>query len=263
MTNMLIVSPKTPAGVATSRGSGTANLLKASPKSVWLDSLNNGSDASIDLDMGADTSIDTIALVGTNAAAAATCTVTSGTQANNSYTTTVRVPFGTTLRAPSDAPAEFAPVVWPALFYFAEPFVARYIRLSLIQPAGAGALQVGCVLAGAAFKPTWNREWESGRGLLDTGSRTRLPDGGLAAVDGVAVPTFDFVLGDLTDAEVAWLWALKKNRRTTRPALVVEDPDLTAGLAERVHYGTFTAIEAYSRRQVNKSRWAFQFEDWL
>lgn len=264
MSNILIMAPWTPFAVSTSRGTGTANLLKASPKAVWQDSLNDGSDAHINIDLGGDALIDTVALIGTNAAAGAAWAITSGTAVENSYTASQRtVVPSPPLRAPSAAPQQFRPVVWPALHVAAAPFTARYIRVYVNQPGGAGAMQVGAVLAGLAFRPTWNKEWESGRGFIDTGTRTRLPDGGLAVVEGVAVPTYQWVLGDLSDDEIELLWALKRDRRTTRPTLVVEDPDATAGLAERIHYGTFTNIEAFSRRQASKSRWACQFEDWL
>lgn len=269
MQNMIIVSPlplvHVSAGGApnfdVSNGSGVANLAKPSPRSVWQQTAPGFTNISIDL--GVDTEWDTVALIGTNASPDAGFGVSGGTHAQGAYDAVVYQPFATNLRAPSAvADPRLQPAVWPGLFHSPEPITGRYIRVSVSQ-GGAVPLYIGCLVVGKAFTPTWNREWDSGRGLIDTGSRTRLPDGGLAAVDGVAVPTFEWVFGDLTDAELATLWALVRDRRTTRPALVVEDPEVSAGLAERIHYGTFVNIEKYGRRQVGRTRWAFQFEDWL
>lgn len=249
--------------VAVSRGAGGANLVKMSPRSVWQDSLNDGSPATLDIDFGGNRMIDTVALIGTNAAAAATWGISSGVSGGG-YGDTARLAGGTALRAPTDvADPDLQPVTWPALFKAASPFSCRYLRISLTQPAGAGALQVGCLATGLAFTPGWNFEDEAEGGFIDTGTRTRMPDGGIATVDGVAVPTWDFTFGDLTDEELAALKALVRNRRTTRPVLVVEDPAATAGLAERIRWCLFTQLQKYGRRAASRNRWSLAVEEIL
>lgn len=253
MGTMIIIQPLTISAIAVSRGSGGANLLSPDPKEAWVDNAV-GSAVNIDIDLGASTSWDCLMLGFTNASAAATWTITGGTAG---YTASTLKPSGALPAASRiNAPRRHG------LFVKAAPSAERYIRLACTQPAGA-PLQAGIVLVGQAFRPTWNREWGSGRRPIDLGNKTALPSGGFAAVAGGRKAGYSWTFGDLDDVEVDALYAIALDRGESRPLLVVEDPDATPGLNERIHYGLFDRFESYDRQQADKTRWAMSIEQWI
>lgn len=256
MSNMLILRPASIAALSVSRGSGAANLLTADPKEVWADSTVNSA-VNIDIDFGASVSIDTVFLGHIQApAAGASWTISGGAAA---YTTTTLKASGA-LRVP-DAAGQ-APGMSHA-FWTGTAVAIRYLRLSLMQPAGNPPLQAGVVMAGKAFRPIWNREWGGGRRVIDMGTKTPLPSGGFATLTGGRKAAFSWTFGDLTDEEVDELYALLLDRGETSPVLVVEDPDATVGLRNRLHYGLFDRFEAYERQAVGKTRWSLGIEQWV
>lgn len=140
--------------------------------------------------------------------------------------------------------------------------LARFITVAFNQPANP-ILQVGLLLVGVAFQPTHNREWGSGRQIVDTGSREPLLGGGFGIGEGVRKAVFRWNLGDLTDAEVESLYDMALDRGETRPILVVEDPDATTGLNERIHYGLFDRFDAYERLGPGRTTWALSVTQWV
>jgi hypothetical protein len=240
--------------LAVSRGGGGANLVSFDPREVWQDSAV-GTAAAIDIDLGASAQPwDVIALINTNAAPAAGWTITTGAAA---YTTTSLL-SAAPLRLPSE---DVADATGPAVWVSATPQSTRLIRLAVTQPVGQSPLTIGGVVIGKGWKPAYPREPGTGRPPIDTGTRTRLDDGGLSTVPGTLLSGFKYVFGDLDPSELAKLWGLLRRRRTTEPMLLIEDPgDLKA---EGVHFGTFTELESYERRDQSKSRWAMSFEDWV
>ena len=44
--------------------------------------------------------------------------------------------------------------------------------------------------------------------------------------------------------------------------LVVEDPDQTDGLTERVHWGLFRKLDTYERLDPQNTKWSLQIADW-
>jgi hypothetical protein len=241
-----------------SRGTGVANLTSFDPREVWQD-VAPGSPATaaqIDLDLGAGASQwDVIALINTNASAAAQWTILTGASAPATAATAIT---GSALRLPSE---DVADANGPAIWVSATLQSSRYVRLALTQPTGQSALTIGGVIVGKSWKPFYPREPGTGRPPVDTGVRTRLDDGGLSTVPGKLLSGFKWVFGDLDPAELAKLWGVLRRRRTTEPLLLIEDPDLLT--AENIHYGTLTELEAYERRDQSKSRWAMSFEDWV
>lgn len=255
MTNLLIMAGAPIAALAVSRGDGAEDLLSYDPKEVWLDSAV-GSAAHINIDFGIVRPIDTVFLGHVlPPAEGATWTITGGPAG---YT-------DVTLKAAGALRAADRPGLLPAMshaFWTGDAAMIRYLRLSVVQPAGA-PLSAGTILAGSAFVPTWNKEWGSGRRVIDTGTATALPSGGFAMVDGARKGSYSFTLGDLTDEEVDWLYALQLDVGETRPVLVVEDPDATAGQLYRIHYGRFAGLRAYERRNPEQTRWEITVEDWV
>lgn len=251
MANMLILSPLTASSVAVSSGTGGNNLLTPDPKEVWTASSTAAQ--TITFDFGAAVSIDTVFMGFTNADAAATWTITAGPSTGTENT----IQAATLLRAASDA---IGPRYHAFYHRTAGPVSHRFWRIATSSTTAAP--QAGIVGMGAAFKPTFNREWGAGRRVIDTGSKSRLRGGGFGISQGVKLPGYQWTFGDLTDAEVQTLWALAMNRGETSPVVVCEDPDTGLGLTERLHYGLFDRFEAFERADPNLNRWALSMEGW-
>lgn len=256
MGKLLIASPVPLSAVAASRGAGAANLATIDPKEVWVDSAV-GTPATIDIDLGSAAWIDTIALIAVyGAAPTASWTITGGAAG---YTDTTIKAAGN-LR-PVDAAGQYlfaVNAVWSG-----SPVLVRYIRISLTQPAGSPPLQIGRAMVAAAFIPTFNKEWGAGRGIIDTGSATRLPSGGIATVEGARFGTYAWTLGDLTDAEAERLYGIQREVGETLPLLVIEDHAAVAGQANRIHYGCLVSLRKFERRSPNRTRWEFTMEEWI
>ncbi|MEO7469622.1 MAG: hypothetical protein ABIV36_21635 [Sphingobium limneticum] len=255
MSNILLTAPMQIAAVAASRGSGIANLLTADPREVWLDSAV-GSPASIDIDLGSGRVIDTVFLGCLfNVDRAATWTITGGLAG---YAEQVIQPVQA-MRVPDRTSA--LRTMSHALWFGGEQLV-RYLRVTIVQPAGASPLSIGALVVGDGFQPRLNKEWGAGRGVKDTGVVTRLASGGVAVVDGVRYGTYGWTLGDLSVDEADALYEMQLAVGESRPMLVVEDPDRTAGLRNRIHYGALTGLRAFERRNVRQTSWQLSFEDW-
>lgn len=256
MAEMILVEPFDLAfggaapNLVVSRGSGGANLLTNDPREVWQDSALGT--VTMDIDFGATRSWDTIALINTNGVSTTTLSVTGG-----STLTAATYQAATVLRTPSE---DVADATGPGFFYSSTTISGRYIRLTLSNPSGV-PLSAGRLIVGKSWKPSYPRETGAGRPPIDTGSRQRLDDGSLAVASGRLVSGFKWVFADLAPGDLKALWGILRRRRTTEPVLLVEDP--LPAEAEGVHYGTFTELESYERRDAEKSRWALNFEDWV
>lgn len=257
MANMLIVRPLTVGSVAASRGTGAANLLTPDPKEVWRDTTPDSTQVSLTIDMGADVAFDTVALVGTNGWGNITVDVFYSTAAQGATYASTFYALGTPASQAPQAPLTLL------MHRAAGTVTGRYIRVRVAQQTGASALYAGGLVVGAAFKPTYNMEWGSGRGLIDTGTKQRLRGGGFGITRGAKVPTYQWTLGDLTDSEVGTLYDLIAKVGETDPVLVVEDPAATSGLDRGIHYGLLNRLDTYERQDPNLNRWSLSMERWL
>lgn len=256
MANMIIVAPMAIAAIGASRGDDIANLLSVDPKEVWADSAVVSA-ATIDIDLGAVRTLDTILLGYVHGPAAGATWAISGGVAG--YAETALKAAGP-LRV-ADAANQFP--AWSHGLWFGAIASVRYIRLTITQPAGFPALMIGALVIGHAFQPALNREWGSGRRPIDTGTATALPGGGFGIAEGVRKLGFSWTFGDLTEAEVESLEAIALECGETRPVLVVEDPAATVGLRNRIHYGKFDRFRAFERRNRKQSRWELGVEQWV
>lgn len=255
MSRLIIVPPLPIAGVTASRGSGADNLLTHDPKEVWADS-EAGSYATLIVDLGGAQVVDTI-LVGyvRPPADAATWVIYGGTD----FPTQTVITEGP-LRVPDVAGD--APPISHALWHGSARSV-RYLAILLTQPAGSPPLTAGVLVIGKAFVAQLGQEWGSGRQPIDTGTATALSSGGFSVVEGARKKLFSWTFGDLTVAEADQLDVIAGNLGETAPALVVEDPDQTAGLRARIHYGLFRKWTAYERRNRQQTRWELAIEQWI
>jgi len=246
MASLLIVRPVTPAAT----NSGFA--LTPNPKEGVSIAANTTSIFAYDFGTPAP-SID-FAYVGYHSAAVgggSSFTVAQSASYGGANTTTLAnavsmAPLG--LGYPNHSIARFAPQS------------SRYLNLSIA--AGSSAITVGVIMLGLTFQPTYGHEYGSGRLITDTGSAERLFGGGFGIYEGERAGGWQWTLGDLTDAEVRTLYQLAKDRGATRSVLVVEDPDLTDGLNERIHWGLFSKLDAYERFAPNATRWSLRIDDW-
>lgn len=252
MSSLLIVKPIPAATITTSRGTGAANLLTPDPQEVWLDQ-ETGTSATITIDFGAVISFDTIYLGGMNASDLARWSATCA----QDQSAGVPLFFETFLAAPTMLTGDERKA-----FYFNAVRTARRITLTVMQPAGAPTLQVGVVMVGLSFQPTYGREYGSGRGLIDTGAKTRLASGGFGLSEGAIGVSYGFTMGDLTDDERRRLFAIVKSLGENRSLLMVEDPDLAPDLSEALHWTTFDRLEPYERLAPGATKWAFKTLDW-
>lgn len=253
MSVLAILRPLPVAAITASRGAGVARLLTPSPRETWVDSAV-GSLATIDIDLGAAVAIDTLFLGTTKATLATTWSVSSG----------VAGPTEVAWATPPAlaVPASIATRPTHGLAMLAAAIPARYVRVVVNQPVGAPAMQAGVLAIGAALRPHWGHEWGGGRGISDLSTKTKLPDGGFGVGRGARRPTWQWTL-DLTSAEREALYAIAFDLGESAPLLVIEDPDRTPGLAERIHWGLFDRLEAYERRSSGSTRWSFRIEDWV
>lgn len=240
---------------AAGPGTGAENLLTPDPKEVWADS-GAGGVHHLRFDLGASTQLDSL-FIGfvRGGGGGLTLSTWSGGPAGYTQTTWAQ---GLNM-APSARPA---PRRRHLLHRLAAPVSARYVEIA-VGARAAEPMTIGVVALGLAFQPTHNREWGGGRGVVDTGARERLPSGGFGTGPGAVKPTFGWTFGDLEDAEVEALHDLALDRGERRPLVVVEDPDATAGLNERIHWGLFDRFDRYERRSAGRTRWALAIEAWL
>lgn len=145
------------------------------------------------------------------------------------------------------------------LWQLGEPVLARYVGIAGNVPAG---FQIGVVAAAQSFRPKWGPEFGHGRGIIDTGSATRRPDGGFGIVKGVRAATWQWTLGDLSDEEREELFALVFDRGETETLLAIEGGAIDPPYGESVHWSLLTRVEPYERNDPGMTRWALRIQDW-
>lgn len=243
---------------STAAGFPAGNLADEQPLAVWKAA--GAGPFTINIDLQADTSLDSVFFGFTDASTAVTWAIKAATAVQGTAffanPQSIVMPAAP-LWASSDALGPRRHGFWRA----AAPIVARHIQLFIDN--AALALSAGILVVGKAFEPAFNHEWQSGRGLDDLSPKERLPSGAMSVDPRAIVPTWRWTLGDLTDADLAALWGLVRRRGSSRPVLVVEDPEANAGLHERLHYGTLKDLQEYAREDPDKTRWEFTHEEWL
>lgn len=249
MSGVLIIKPLPIAAVPTVTGVGSSNLRTADPNEVW--SASSASVQVMDIDMGSVVTIDSFYLGYTNAHAAATWSIATATGLGTGLTTVKAA--GPMRAGDSDGPRHhcFARLV--------SPVASRYYRLTLTQ-SGATPLYAGVLAIGLAFEKY--REFGQGRTMIDTSTRQDLPGGGFGFGEGVTKAQFAWSFVDLTEAETAQLWSLKKAVGLRKPVIVVEDDATPVGMNDAIHYGVFDRFQPYERVDPANTRWAMSHIEW-
>ncbi len=227
-----------------------SRMLTPDPKeAVFLPAGN----ISINFDIGSVATVDTLFLGFTGSAA---WTASYSVEGVN-FTA---VPGGSVLRSDLVAPYLWSPVRH-AIAVLPAAVTARYITISSAAALPAN-FPISILAVGNRLQSFWGHEWGAGRPIEDTGTAERLFGGGFGINEGARVSGYQWTFGDLTDQEMLDLFALAKDRGTTRPVLVIEDPDQTVGLHERIHWGLLDRLEAYERTHPGNTRWNLRIRDW-
>lgn len=142
------------------------------------------------------------------------------------------------------------------------PLTSRYWRIDTNNGPSNVPFQIGVIALGSAFQTEYGEERGGGGIIEDTGTVERLFGGGFGIDEGVATTGYQWVFGDLQDAERRQLFQIVKRLRTTRSFLMVENPAQTEGLNERIHWGNLRKLEAYERIDPRNSKWALSMWDW-
>lgn len=247
MANILICEPATISSVSA-RGSGSGNLLTPDPREVWTDTGGTGL-AIIDIDLGVQRPINAVALCCLfNASPAATWFIQGGIGGQAEFLIQDYAAFRVPERAGALRMMSHALWAGPSQ-------MARYIRIAIDQPEGA-PLTAGRLIVGDAFQPKYNKEYGSGRGVKDGSTVTRLPSGSVAVVEGARYATYGWTLGDLSEDEADRLYEMQLSVGESQPVLVVEDPERTTALRNRIRYGALTGLRAFDRRNAVQTAFA-------
>lgn len=246
MSNTLILKPLAVTVTPTvSSGTGAANLITDDPKEVWI--AGSAGAATITLDLGVAQPLDTVFLGFTNLLMGDKVVVQSGNASNLSDGVALET------RIVID-PLDITHMVFTGTLR-----THRYVRASITTTVTP---QAGLMRVGVKFQPTFNREWGSGRAIIDTGSKDPLLGGGFGIGEGTRKSAFRWTFGDLNDDEVDTLYDVAVDRGETRPVVVVEDPAVTVGLGKRIHYGLFDRFEFYERANPRQNRWSLSLQGW-
>lgn len=225
---------------ASSAGAGHASVLTPDPREAFI---AGAVPATIVLDLGAPSPIDTLFVGYTDAPAGSLVTA-----AFDGGPVEAMTPIAHSFRR---APLRHALIRLPA------PRVAQRATLQL---AGGGA--IGVVAAGLALAIGSGYEQGSGRPISDPTRVERLLGGGLAIEAGVAAGGFAWTLPALTDDERDRLYALALDAGIGTTLLVAERIDRAEGANEALHWGTLTRLEPWARQQPGETKWALQVQDW-
>lgn len=258
MSSLVIARPLPIVAVTCSNGSATGvqNLLTPDPKEVFYFD-NSDAALGIDIDLGANPQPYDTFFLGYIVDAAAVRNLTIKTGAANPATTVRKA--ASTMDAPS---ATNYPRRQHSFYRHNATLTDRYVRFQ-IDHSVANAMSIGIAFVGVSVQPQWGREWGSGRLPVDMSAVTPLRGGGYGIERGARKGAFEWTHGDLTDAETDQLWLMAEECGESGPIVVAEDPDNTAGLNERLHYGLFDNPQAYSREAVGITRWAFRLKEWV
>lgn len=246
MSLLSIMQPE-PASVVpdqSSAGSGLANLLTPSPREAFAAAAAGA--ATITIDLGSAKPVDTFLLGFTNATAADTVAIQAGGGLPQVFA-------GNFAHSYRRAPLRHA------VARLAAPVQTRFVRFTATT---AVPLVAGVVAAGLSIVPASGYEWGSGRPIYDTGRAERLLGGGFGIQPGAVAGGVQWSMIALTDEERDRLYALSLEVGGWNTVLVVEDPDATPALNERVHWGLLTKLEPFERQQPGESKWTMSVQDW-
>ncbi len=241
MANALLLEPQTPANIAastTAAGYDAAYMLRDEMGIVWRSA--TGASAAITVDLGADTVIDTVIMLGLAGAQAGwTLVVELATAAQGKFTGSWWTGAAEALLAGTVMPVSgLGKAFWRAPA--GAPAAARYMRLT-VSGLGGAALEVSRLLAGKAVQLDRNFKFGAALGVRPLGSLDFSARGVLLRrkgkkLRGVGI-SFPSVYRDEVEAKVQPL--LERVGNDTGLAIVL-DPAPDAQRQNRIWFGFLT-----------------------
>jgi hypothetical protein len=245
-------------------GFPASNLADRQPKIVCQGNVAGGAGfigISFDVDLGADTPFDTVAIVHAN------LSVAGGNWSVYGYTAAAGLPtYGTEAVAAllfgmtTAAPFGVAPTTRAArrhALITGTSTSRRYLRFYIGDTtvlSATGIVNAGVLCIGQSINPFFNYENASGWKIDDASPVRILPGGETFTQAHGKVPLWRCTWSSLTEAEMRDLRSLVGEIGTSEPLLIVEDPSATIGQSERIHYGLLTNIDFTERIQIDKQR---------
>ena len=273
-----LMMPVLPAAISaniSAAGFPPANLLDPQPKVVFAFGAGFASAwvGAILVDLGADQSIDTVALMFHNGSSTGTWHAYYRTAAEGAFPSALGTPGGSVwFGARSWRPSVVGKRLRHHALYAGAPITARYIRLHPSSPDGsnpdwtAGVLAIGKRLEpGRDTNEMRGFDWGGGRRMED-GSEVRTHDGGeQSSWRRAVVPSVRGTFSHLTDAELAELEDIVQGAGKTQPLLLQEAEDAlgAASQARRLHYGTLIEADYFERRMADKNRFEVRLKNIL
>ncbi len=247
------------------------NLVNVQPKVVAQTDLAPSGNffALIEVDLGADSVVDTLVLMHTNLSSAAQWRV-YGVPAATAFGSPDTEPSGqlilgftgwtnfgvapTTLQRRRNALAIGSPVTVRRLRIYVTDNTAQNLE---------AVIRLGTLGIGKRWEPAFNYEFGLGRRVQDRSAKRELPGGEIGRNLAARVPITRVSWGDLTDAEIRSLWSLLLDIGESEPLFLCEDPDPLPGQNEGLHYGTLQGLDFFERVAADKSRIELRLQEWL
>lgn len=212
---------------------------------------------SVNIDLGADTSIDTIAMLWTNlSVAAGTWQVHAGPASDGGFTLdagNIIVPAATTFGVAPTTRENRRFGLWTT----GTPIARRYITITLSDTRAANPEQLvraSVPVIGQRLAPAFNFELGSGRKVDDQSIKRTLPGGETHTERGGRVPLWRATWSNLSEAEMRALWSILLEVGEGDPLLLIEDPDAVPGQAEAMHWAFAEGLDFHERQQIDKQR---------
>ena len=267
-----------PAMLSSPNGGAAGALADPQPKIAWETTGAGAFIRYVDIDLGADMPIDTVAMLFHNGLDGGVWAGWGRADAGGALPAhgaevapDLLFAWGGWGVAPPAADALVSPLRRHALAVLPAVRSVRRLRIGLWWPGPGDVAPFRCgVLAlGQRLEPGAGGlagfDWGTGQRIADL-SEVRVTDGGERAIwRRAAVPEVRGSFSHLTDAERQRLLAILRAAGESGPLLLVESADTLggAGLPDRIHYGTLSGLDFLERRMAGKSRIELRLRHWL
>jgi len=244
MGNALILEPKAISSITpsnTASGYSGSNMALDLMGLVWKSDTGSAT-RNVIFDLGSDTAVDTIVLVGLNGALQAwNWSIDLATSAQGAFTGSFFAGSSRTLLAGTNSPTSgLGKALWLASSETSPPATSRYVRVNFSN-LGTAAVEVSRAIIGSAIQPGINFAYGAGFGVRSMGnvdfSNTGVPlvrNG--ARLRGLAI-SFDAA----TEAEVQTsIQPMLERLGNDNTICVVTDPDANADRQNRIYFGFLT-----------------------
>lgn len=244
MANALILEPiamSTITPSATASGYTGANMALDQMGLVW----NSGSGSAtrdIEIDLGADTALDTIVLIGLNGAQSTwDWSIDLATAAQGPFTGAFFAGTSRDLLAGANATTSgLGKAFWQASSETSPPASARYVRINFTNLSNA-AVEVSRIIIASAFQPSINFSYGAAYGVRPLGAVNFSNTGVLLRRQAAKMRGVGLSFRAATQAEIEdSIQPLLERIGNDKPLCIVTNPDANANLQNRIYFGFLT-----------------------